>query len=89
MLGSAPSEEPQPRPLPPSAVVNIVADAHHFGRRVMSSRQRSRHHLKTLGYRAAVVEKWNPFAKIQQDLFAATCSLWNRTSWMDGSNADL
>lgn len=35
----------------------------------MSPTQRSLAHLKGLGYRAKVVEKWNPFAKIRQDLF--------------------
>lgn len=35
----------------------------------MSPAQRSLAALKQLGYRAKVVEKWNPFAKIRQDLF--------------------
>lgn len=35
----------------------------------MSPTQRSLAHLKELGYAAKVVEKWNPFAKIRQDLF--------------------
>lgn len=35
----------------------------------MSPTQRSLAHLKALGYQAKVVEKWNPFAKIRQDLF--------------------
>ena len=35
----------------------------------MSPTQRSLAHLKQLGYTAKVVEKWNPFAKIRQDLF--------------------
>jgi hypothetical protein len=37
----------------------------------MSLTQRSLAHLKALGYQAKVVEKWNPFAKIRQDLFGA------------------
>ncbi len=37
----------------------------------MSPTQRSLQHLKALGYYAKVVEKWNPFAKIRQDLFGA------------------
>jgi hypothetical protein len=37
----------------------------------MSPTQRSLAHLKTLGYQAKVVEKWNPFAKIRHDLFGA------------------
>lgn len=37
----------------------------------MSPTQRSLAHLKTLGYRAKVVEKWNPFARIRQDVFGA------------------
>ncbi len=35
----------------------------------MSPTARSLAHLKELGYQAKVVEKWNPFAKIRQDLF--------------------
>jgi hypothetical protein len=35
----------------------------------MSPTQRSLAHLKDLGYRAKVVERWNPFAKVRQDLF--------------------
>jgi len=35
----------------------------------VSPTQRSLAHLKELGYCAKVVEKWNPFAKIRQDLF--------------------
>lgn len=38
---------------------------------MMSPTQRSLAHLKHLGYAAKVVEKWNPFAKIRQDLFGA------------------
>lgn len=34
----------------------------------MSPNARSLAHLKELGYRARVVEKWNPWAKIRQDL---------------------
>lgn len=37
----------------------------------MSPTQRSLAHLKELGYHAQVVEKWNPFAKVRQDLFGA------------------
>lgn len=35
----------------------------------MSPTQRSLAHLKELGYQAKVVERWNSFAKIRQDLF--------------------
>lgn len=35
----------------------------------MSPTQRSLAELKKRGYRAAVVERWNSFAKIRQDLF--------------------
>lgn len=35
----------------------------------MSPTQRSLAHLKTLGYAAKIVEKWNPFARVRQDLF--------------------
>lgn len=35
----------------------------------MSPTARSLAHLKALGYTAKVVEKWNPWAKIRQDLF--------------------
>lgn len=35
----------------------------------MSPTQRSLKLLRSRGYRAAVVEKWNPHAKIRQDLF--------------------
>jgi hypothetical protein len=35
----------------------------------MSPTQRSLAHLKALGYAAKVVEHWNPWAKIRQDLF--------------------
>ncbi|MBI5315852.1 MAG: hypothetical protein HZB34_07765 [Nitrospirae bacterium] len=37
----------------------------------MTPTARSLQHLKALGYAARVVEKWNPFAKIRQDLFGA------------------
>ena len=37
----------------------------------MSPTARSLAHLKELGYTARVVEKWNAFAKIRQDLFGA------------------
>jgi hypothetical protein len=35
----------------------------------MTPTQRSLAHLKDAGYWAAVVEKWNPHARIRQDLF--------------------
>ena len=35
----------------------------------MSPTARSLAHLKSLGYTAKVVERWNPFAKIRQNLF--------------------
>lgn len=35
----------------------------------MSPTQRSLAHLKQLGYQARIVEKWNPFAHVRQDLF--------------------
>lgn len=35
----------------------------------MSPTQRSLKHLREQGYRVAVVEKWNPHARIRQDLF--------------------
>jgi hypothetical protein len=35
----------------------------------MTPTARSLAHLKALGYEERVVEKWNPFAKIRQDLF--------------------
>ena len=34
-----------------------------------SPTQRSLAHLRNLGYRVAVVERWNPHARIRQDLF--------------------
>ena len=37
----------------------------------MSPTQRSLQHLKVLGYQARVVERWNPFAKVRQDVFGA------------------
>jgi hypothetical protein len=37
----------------------------------MSPTQRSLAVLKELGYRAKIVERWNPFAKVRQDLFGA------------------
>lgn len=37
----------------------------------MSPTARSLAHLKALGYTAKVVERWNPFAHIRQDLFGA------------------
>jgi hypothetical protein len=35
----------------------------------MSPTQRSLAHLRRLGYQARVVERWNPFARVRQDLF--------------------
>ena len=35
----------------------------------MSPTARSLAHLRELGYRAQVVERWNPHARIRQDLF--------------------
>ena len=35
----------------------------------MTPTQRTLAYLRAQGYRAAVVEKWNPHAKIRQDLF--------------------
>lgn len=35
----------------------------------MSPTARSLQRLREMGYRAQVVEKWNPFAKVRQDLF--------------------
>lgn len=35
----------------------------------MSPTQRTLKRLREAGYRAAVVEKWNPHAKLRQDLF--------------------
>lgn len=35
----------------------------------MSPTQRSLKYLRALGYTATVTERWNPFAKIRQDLF--------------------
>ena len=35
----------------------------------MSPTSRSLQRLRKLGYQAQVVEKWNPFARIRQDLF--------------------
>ena len=34
-----------------------------------SPTQRSLAHMRKLGYTVAVTERWNPFAKIRQDLF--------------------
>lgn len=34
-----------------------------------SPTQRSKAHAESLGYQVAIVERWNPFAKIRQDLF--------------------
>lgn len=34
-----------------------------------SPTQRSLKHLRDLGYRVAIVEHWNPFARIRNDLF--------------------
>jgi hypothetical protein len=35
----------------------------------MSPTQRSLKELRARGYRVAITERWNPFAKIRQDLF--------------------
>lgn len=35
----------------------------------MTPTQRSKKHLEALGYRVAIVERWNAFAKCRQDLF--------------------
>lgn len=35
----------------------------------MSPTERSLKYLRAQGYRAVVTERWNPFAKIRQDLF--------------------
>lgn len=35
----------------------------------MTPTQRSLNHLRALGYQAEVVEKWNQWAKVRQDLF--------------------
>lgn len=35
----------------------------------MSPTQRSKAHLEAQGYKVAIVERWNPYAKIRQDLF--------------------
>lgn len=35
----------------------------------MSPTARSLQHLRELGYHARTVEKWNPFARVRQDLF--------------------
>ena len=46
----------------------------------MSPTARSLAHLRSLGYTARVVERWNPFAKIRQDLLgAAEIRLWLST----------
>jgi hypothetical protein len=37
----------------------------------MSPTQRALAHLRRLGYQARVVERWNPFARVRQDLFGA------------------
>ena len=37
----------------------------------MSPMQHSKRHLEQLGYRVAIVEKWNPFAQVRQDLYGA------------------
>lgn len=36
----------------------------------MSPAHCSVHDLKALGYAANVVERWNPFAKVRQDVFS-------------------
>lgn len=35
-----------------------------------SPTQRTLKHLRDMGYRAEVVEKWNPHARVRQDLFS-------------------
>ena len=35
----------------------------------MSPTQRSLEYLRKAGYRVAIVERWNPYARIRQDLF--------------------
>lgn len=35
----------------------------------MSPTQRSKAHAKKMGYSVAIVEHWNPFARVRQDLF--------------------
>jgi len=35
----------------------------------MSSTQRSKAHMEAQGYTVAIVERWNPYARIRQDLF--------------------
>ncbi len=35
----------------------------------MTPTARSLDHVRALGYRAQVVERWNPFARIRQDVF--------------------
>lgn len=35
----------------------------------MSPTQRSLAHMRKLGYRAAITERWNPWAKVRNDLF--------------------
>ena len=35
----------------------------------MSPTQRSKQYLEAQGYRVAIVEKWNQWAKVRQDLF--------------------
>ena len=37
----------------------------------MSPTARSLAHLRELGFQAKVIEKWNPFARIRQDVFGA------------------
>jgi len=35
----------------------------------MSPTQRSKAHMEAQGYTVAIVERWNPYARIRQDLF--------------------
>jgi len=35
----------------------------------MSPTQRSKKHMEDRGYTVAIVERWNPYARIRQDLF--------------------
>src|ERR1700687_2738371 len=40
-----------------------------FWRNIVSPTQRSLAELRARGYRAQVVERWNPYAKVRVDLF--------------------
>lgn len=47
-------------------------------------------YLRDLGFEAAVVEKWNPHAKIRQDLFGCidivAVSEWGRILWVQATS---